>query len=269
MTTSAIEKCERGHECAAKCLQVQLMRTSRTKWPERARCPPASNWHPSWGGEREERQRQPKNWKPHGRVAKRRRHRDVPRNPASSDSDAEHVLCSAFIPERHASWPSRHPWESNASKLSFVVWAIPPVAKVIGSCNAVLYVHSFLQHADATVMMDTEILYDGPHRNPTIERPMYAELQWLFAQVISSLMGSRCFDLAGKTEFQTHSLAYPTHSFHALQLRADHLSRDGTMSVSEPASMMVMCNARQVKYMGVLSDVVPSDVHAAFEARAP
>ena len=66
VTTSAIEKCERGHECAAKCLQVQLMRTSRKKWTERARCPPASNWHPSWRGEQEERQRQPKNWRPYG-----------------------------------------------------------------------------------------------------------------------------------------------------------------------------------------------------------
>eukprot|EP00913_Durusdinium_trenchii_P012831 g12047.t1 len=120
------------------------------------------------------------------------------------------------------------------SKISFTVWCCPQVATaVVEPYNTVLCVHSLLEHTDVTIMYDNEALYDICRRNLDIERPTYTNLNRLIAQ-----------------------------AYHE-QLSVAEI----TMSVFEPASMMVKCDPRHGKYMACCmmyrGDVVPKDVNAA------
>jgi len=167
------------------------------------------------------------------------------------------------------------------SKLSFTVWACPQVSTaVVEPYNTVLCVHSLLEHTDVTVMMDNEALYDICRRNLDIERPTYTNLNRLLAQIISSLTASLRFDGAlnvDVTEFQTNLVPYPRIHFmlssYAPIISAEKAYHEQlsvaeiTMSVFEPASMMVKCDPRHGKYMACClmyrGDVVPKDVNAA------
>merc|ERR1712136_427115 len=123
--------------------------------------------------------------------------------------------------------------------------------------NTVLCVHSLLEHTDVTVMMDNEALYDICRRNLDIERPTYTNLNRLLAQIISSLTASLRFDGAlnvDVTEFQTNLVPYPRIHFmlcsYAPIISAEKAYHEQlsvaeiTMSVFEPASMMVKCDPR-------------------------
>merc|ERR1712080_626153 len=95
--------------------------------------------------------------------------------------------------------------------------ACPQVATaVVEPYNTVLCVHSLLEHADVTIMMDNEALYDICRRNLDIERPTYTNLNRLLGQVVSSLTASLRFDGALNvdiTEFQTNLVPYPRIHF--------------------------------------------------------
>ncbi|CAE7937669.1 TUBA, partial [Symbiodinium necroappetens] len=78
-------------------------------------------------------------------------------------------------------------------------------------------------------------------RNLDIERPTYTNLNRLIAQIISSLTASLRFDGALNAYHEQLSVA------------------EITMSVFEPASMMVKCDPRHLAG----GDVVPKDVNAA------
>ncbi|CAJ1387360.1 unnamed protein product [Effrenium voratum] len=167
------------------------------------------------------------------------------------------------------------------SKISFTVWSCPQVATaVVEPYNTVLCVHSLLEHTDVTIMYDNEALYDICRRNLDIERPTYTNLNRLIAQIISSLTASLRFDGALNvdiTEFQTNLVPYPRIHFmltsfapviSAEKAYHEQLSvAEITMSVFEPASMMVKCDPRHGKYMACCmmyrGDVVPKDVNAA------
>merc|ERR1712071_244801 len=167
------------------------------------------------------------------------------------------------------------------SKLSFTVWACPQVATaVVEPYNTVLCVHSLLEHTDVTIMMDNEALYDICRRNLDIERPTYTNLNRLMAQIISSLTASLRFDGALNvdiTEFQTNLVPYPRIHFmlssYAPIISAEKAYHEQlsvaeiTMSVFEPAAMMVKCDPCHGKYMACCmlyrGDVVPKDVNAA------
>eukprot|EP00439_Symbiodinium_sp_Y106_P015521 s2429_g2.t1 len=172
------------------------------------------------------------------------------------------------------------------SKISFTVWCCPQVATaVVEPYNTVLCVHSLLEHTDVTIMYDNEALYDICRRNPwfsnlDIERPTYTNLNRLIAQIISSLTASLRFDGALNvdiTEFQTNLVPYPRIHFmltsYAPVISAEKAYHEQlsvaeiTMSVFEPASMMVKCDPRHGKYMACCmmyrGDVVPKDVNAA------
>eukprot|EP00434_Breviolum_minutum_P034304 symbB.v1.2.030356.t1/scaffold3407.1/size57423/1 len=145
------------------------------------------------------------------------------------------------------------------SKISFTVWCCPQVATaVVEPYNTVLCVHS----------------------NLDIERPTYTNLNRLIAQIISSLTASLRFDGALNvdiTEFQTNLVPYPRIHFmltsYAPVISAEKAYHEQlsvaeiTMSVFEPASMMVKCDPRHGKYMACCmmyrGDVVPKDVNAA------
>merc|ERR1712193_312462 len=149
------------------------------------------------------------------------------------------------------------------SKLSFTVWSCPQVATaVVEPYNTVLCVHSLLEHTDVTIMMDNEALYDICRRNLDIERPTYTNLNRLIGQIISSLTASLRFDGAlnvDLTEFQTNLVPYPRIHFclssYAPVISAEKAYHEQlsvaeiTMSVFEPASMMVKCDPRHGKYM--------------------
>ncbi|CAK9105297.1 unnamed protein product [Durusdinium trenchii] len=167
------------------------------------------------------------------------------------------------------------------SKISFTVWCCPQVATaVVEPYNTVLCVHSLLEHTDVTIMYDNEALYDICRRNLDIERPTYTNLNRLIAQIISSLTASLRFDGALNvdiTEFQTNLVPYPRIHFmltsYAPVISAEKAYHEQlsvaeiTMSVFEPASMMVKCDPRHGKYMACCmmyrGDVVPKDVNAA------
>ena len=92
-----------------------------------------------------------------------------------------------------------------------------------------------------------------------IERPTYTNLNRLIAQIISSLTASLRFDGALNvdiTEFQTNLVPYPRIHFmltsYAPVISAEKAYHEQlsvaeiTMSVFEPASMMVKCDPRHL-----------------------
>eukprot|EP00438_Fugacium_kawagutii_P013679 Skav217092 [mRNA] locus=scaffold187:56956:86204:+ [translate_table: standard] len=141
------------------------------------------------------------------------------------------------------------------SKISFTVWCCPQVATaVVEPYNTVLCVHSLLEHTDVTIMT-ASLRFDGA-LNVDI------------------------------TEFQTNLVPYPRIHFmltsYAPVISAEKAYHEQlsvaeiTMSVFEPASMMVKCDPRHGKYMACCmicrvvphrnlsqGDVVPKDVNAA------
>ena len=151
---------------------------------------------------------------------------------------------------------------------------------VVEPYNTVLCVHSLLEHTDVTIMYDNEALYDICRRNLDIERPTYTNLNRLLGQIISSLTASLRFDGALNvdiTEFQTNLVPYPRIHFmlssYAPIISAEKAYHEQlsvaeiTMSVFEPASMLVKCDPRHGKYMACCmmyrGDVVPKDVNAS------
>merc|ERR1712166_1587977 len=149
------------------------------------------------------------------------------------------------------------------TKISFTVWSCPQVATaVVEPYNTVLCVHSLLEHTDVTNQVDNEALYDICPRNLDIERPTYTNLNRLIAQIISSLTASLRFDGALNvdiTEFQTNLVPYPRIHFmlssYAPIISAEKAYHEQlsvaeiTMSVFEPAAMMVKRDPRHGKYM--------------------
>merc|ERR1711904_479723 len=173
------------------------------------------------------------------------------------------------------------------SKISFTVWSCPQISSAcVEPYNTVLCVHSLLEHTDVTNQFDNEALYDICRRNLDSERPTYTNLNRLLGQIISSLTASLRFDGALNvdiTEFQTNLMPYPRIHFmlssYAPIISAEKAYHEQlsvaeiTMSVFEPASMMVKCDPRHGKYMACClmfrGDVVPKDVNAAIQPSRP
>ena len=69
-------------------------------------------------------------------------------------------------------------------KLEFAVYPAPRVSTaVVEPYNSVLTTHTTLEHSDCAFMVDNEAIYDICCRNMGVERPMYANLNRLIAQV--------------------------------------------------------------------------------------
>jgi tubulin alpha len=128
--------------------------------------------------------------------------------------------------------------------------------------------------------MDNEALYDISRRNLDQERPTYANLNRLIAQITSSLTASLRFDCAlnlNLSEFQTNLVPYPrihlVLASYAPLISAEKAYHEQvsvaeiTNAVFDPASMLAKVDPRHGKYMACClmyrGDVVPKDVLAA------
>jgi tubulin alpha len=149
------------------------------------------------------------------------------------------------------------------SKLEFTVGPAPQVfTAVVKSYNSILAPHAMIDHSDWAFMVDKEALYDLCRRALDIERAIYANLNRLIGQVVSSLTASLRLDGALNvdfTEFQTN-LVPPAWIHFPICSSAPVISAEKayheqlsvaeiTNALFEPANMMVKWDRPQGKYM--------------------
>ena len=154
------------------------------------------------------------------------------------------------------------------SKLAFSVYPAPQISTaVVEPYNSILTTHFSMENCDVDFMVDNEAIYDICRRNLDIERPYYANLNRLCAQVISAITASLRFDGAlnvDLTEFQTNLVPYPRIHF-PLTAFSPILSNNKvnheqltvaeiTNNLFEPYTQMVKCDPRngKVMYFGFL-----------------
>lgn len=169
------------------------------------------------------------------------------------------------------------------SKLGFTIYPSPQLSSsVVEPFNSVLSTHGLLEHTDVNVVLDNEAIYDICKNRLKIERPSYANLNRMVAQVVSSLTtslrfsGSLNVDL---NEFQTNLVPYPRIHF-MLSSLAPVISADEmyhfqnsafelTSAVFEPHNMMAKCNPSHGKYVSCClmyrGDIVQKDVNDALK----
>ncbi|XP_022081704.1 tubulin alpha-3 chain-like [Acanthaster planci] len=167
------------------------------------------------------------------------------------------------------------------SKLEVAVYPAPQMSSsVVEPYNSVLATHTTLEHTDCAFVVDNEAIYDICRRKLDIERPSYANLNRLIAQVVSSITSSLRFEGSlnvDLNEFQTNLVPYPRIHFplvtYAPVISAEKAYHeqfsiaDLTGACYEPENQMVKCDPRHGKYMACCllyrGDVVPKDVNAA------
>lgn len=148
------------------------------------------------------------------------------------------------------------------SKLEFAVYPAPKIASaVVEPYNSIHAAHATLEHSDCTFMVDNEAIYDMC-KNLGIERPEYADINRIIAQVVSSITASLRFhgelnvDL---TEFQTNLVPYPRIHFPLVSYspmisakKATHERlnvQELTNNCFEPNTQMVKCDTKKGKYI--------------------
>ncbi|KAM7322566.1 hypothetical protein ACRRTK_018071 [Alexandromys fortis] len=167
------------------------------------------------------------------------------------------------------------------TKLEFSVYPSPRLSTaVVEPYNAVLTTHSTIEHSDCTFLVDNEALYDICRHKLGVERPSYASINRLIAQVLSSITASLRFEgplNVDLIEFQTNLVPYPRIHFpipsFAPIISADKAYHeqlsvpDITAACFEFSNQFVKCDPRLGKYMACCllyrGDVVPKDVNAA------
>ncbi|CAG0882756.1 unnamed protein product [Cyprideis torosa] len=174
--------------------------------------------------------------------------------------------------------------DCNAKLCTFIATA------VVEPYNSILHTHATIPLKEVDFMVDNEAIYELCRKNLNIERPIYANLNRLICQLISSITVSLRFEGAlnvDLTEFQTNLVPYPRIHFpltaYAPVLAAEKAAKEAqsvaeiTQYCFEPSSQMVpklqsvysfvKCDSTKGKYMAVCllyrGDVVPKDVNSA------
>ena len=167
------------------------------------------------------------------------------------------------------------------TKLGLLVFPSPNLSSIIVEpYNSIFSLNSFVEHLNASVVLDNEALFQLCEERLHIEMPSFTNINRLIAQVVSSITASFRFsgDLnVDLTEFQTNLVPYPRINFLLSSyspLIASERSYYEACSVQEitrdcfePSSMMVKCDPREGKYISCClmyrGDVVPKEVHLA------
>ncbi|XP_035297385.1 tubulin alpha chain-like 3 [Cricetulus griseus] len=170
------------------------------------------------------------------------------------------------------------------TKLEFSIYPSPRISTaIVEPYNAILTTHSTIEHSDCTFMVDNEAVYDICHHKLGVERPSYASINRLLAQVLSSITASLRFEgplNVDLIEFQTNLVPYPRIHFPITTLApiisADKAYQeqlsvpDITAACFEYSNQLVKCDPRLGKYMACCllyrGDVVPKDVNTAIAA---
>eukprot|EP01060_Flectonema_neradi_P027392 TRINITY_DN369_c2_g1_i1.p1 TRINITY_DN369_c2_g1~~TRINITY_DN369_c2_g1_i1.p1 ORF type:complete len:466 (+),score=51.44 TRINITY_DN369_c2_g1_i1:47-1399(+) len=166
------------------------------------------------------------------------------------------------------------------SKLGFTIYPSPKLStSVVEPYNSVLATHDLMEHNDVTCMFDNEAMYNICVRNLGIEKPTYANLNRLIAQVVSSLTASLRFEGALNVdldEIQTNLVPYPRFHFvfasYAPIISTEKGSNEKlsveemTDSVFNLDHTMIKCNPHHAKYLACClmyrGDVATTDVSA-------
>ena len=167
--------------------------------------------------------------------------------------------------------------------LEFAIYPAPRVStSIVEPYNSVLTAHTTMECCDCSFVFDNEALYRACHRCLGMERPTYKNLNYLIAQVVSSITASLRFDGALNTslaEFQTNLVPYPRIHFPLVSFaplisveKSYHEQLnvfDITKACFEPANQMVKCDPRDGKYIASCllyqGDVTPKDVNEAID----
>lgn len=169
------------------------------------------------------------------------------------------------------------------SKIGFSIYPSPQLATaVVEPYNSVLSTHSFLEHADVSVILDNEGIYDICRRKLDLVQPGYINLNRLVAQVISSTTLSLRFTQDGESnidvsEFRTNLVPFPRIHFMFSSLapiiRKEKVAHERlsvaelTTAVFRPSSVLARCNPQHGKYMSCClmyrGDVRPKKLNEA------
>ncbi|XP_078436558.1 tubulin alpha-2 chain-like [Wolffia australiana] len=170
------------------------------------------------------------------------------------------------------------------SKLAFSIYPSPQVSTaVVEPYNSVLATHAMMEYADVAAALDNEAIYAVCRRSLDVERPTYANLNRLIAQVASSMTASLRFEgplNVDMAEYQTNLVPYPRVHFTlssyapAVSLRRAYHEQfsvaEITAAAFEPERVLAQVNTREGKYIACClmyrGDVVPKDVNAAIAA---
>jgi len=169
------------------------------------------------------------------------------------------------------------------TKLDLCIYPSPRIStSVVEPYNSVLSTHALLEHADVSLMLDNEALYDICKNSLGIPQPSYTRINRIIAQVISSTTASIRFQGSLNVdinEFQVNLVPYPRIHF-LLCSYAPLLSRSAayetlsvqqlTNSVFESQNMFAKLDPRNGKYMAAClmyrGDVGSKDVQFAISA---
>jgi tubulin alpha len=168
-------------------------------------------------------------------------------------------------------------------KFGLTVYPSPQVStSVVEPYNSVLSTHGLLEHSDINVVLDNEAIYDICKNKLKIERPTYANLNRMVAQVVSGITTSLRFSGSLNVdmgEYLTNLVPYPRIHFMlssmAPVVAADEVfhsmnnAAELTSAVFEPYNMMAKCDPSHGKYISCCmmyrGDLVQKEVNDALK----
>ncbi|WKX97512.1 hypothetical protein Q1695_013290 [Nippostrongylus brasiliensis] len=169
------------------------------------------------------------------------------------------------------------------NKFEFSIYPAPTKSTaMVEPYNAVFCTHNSLVHSDCTFLMDNEAINDICSLRLDIQRPTYANLNRIAAQVVSSITASIRFSgelNVDLSEFSTNLVPFPRIHFPIVAssplLPEDKAHREA-LSVSDvtamcfdPSNLMVKCKLSSGKNMAICllyrGDVIPKEVNQAIE----